>query len=980
MKKSLSTFLFLIIALISYTESYAASDLKQSFINPPASSRPHVLWQWMGGMVSREGITKDLEAMASQGIGGAMIMVMSDQQPWPYVFSYRDYPGKVEVLSDEWFDMVNFAIGESGRLGLEVRIFACTGWSHAGGSWVPVEKSLKRLSFSKTIFNGPAKCDAVLVKAPEGSPHYSIPEGNKDNDRKPDLGSYNKDIVVLAVPETKQGEAVDPKQILNITAHMDKDGRLLWDIPEGKWEIWRMALVTAKSLNHPAAIETVGHECDRMDPEAVKIVFDGMVGRINREARAKGYTAFKGFENDSYEGYYQDFGHDFIEEFQRRRGYDCTRWLPAWEDHNVVIMNKDLTDRFRWDMTRTISELHAERFHGELRNIADKNGLEWLLEPYFGIPLDWQSIAGISESPGVEFWVRTHVDKDGKPQGPKSDIIGTSMEASSLYGRNITWSEAFTAEPYQSAWRNDPWVLKHESDFALSKGVNQFFLHGFYHNAFSDEHQPGLTMGYFGTQFCRHLTWWPFAGAWHLYLARCNYMMQEGLPVADALVYPSKISGMPTLIEGRYRQVCLTDDILMGTLRVIEGKLVLPHGTEFEALILKDGERLQPEMLEKIRDLVYQGATLIGNPPPAFSLSMRDYPQSDERIQKSISELWSGLSTTEPSQKNFGKGKVICGMGIDNAMEKVMGLPELFFMVDGDGESVNDLFYCQRKLSKGDLYFISHLGEKKISAKLNLKWNGKQPEWWDAVRGTSRILTDYTITDDRIVIPIELDSRESGFLVLQERVGKHAKKTVNFPAAKNSQQIAGEWEVNFNPRWGGPAKTVFKQLEDWSQNADKGIRYYSGIATYTTTFDATDVSSTLLNLGVVKNMAKVTLNGKSLGIVWCAPWQVTIPKGALKRKGNILQIEVANTWANRMIGDELEPDDCEFVNPGTPQDRLGGYEVHTKGYGLKDLPDWLIDNKPRPSSGRYTFTTWKFYNAESPLQPSGLIGPVKLMK
>lgn len=974
-------FLYLIILFVWSWNIESQTISNASFMNPPSNYRPHVLWQWMGGMVSREGITKDLEAMATQGIGGTMIMVMSDQQPWPYVFSYRDYPGKVKVLSDEWFNLMNFAIGESDRLGLDVRIFACTGWSHTGGPWVPAEKSLKRLSYSKKSIDGPVMFEGILEKAIIYPPHYAIPEGNKDNRKKPDLGTYHKDMFVLAVPVGQPEEIIDPDRIINLTGKMDKNGKLVWNVPEGKWDIWRMALVTANSLNHPADIKTVGHEVDRMDPEAIRLVFDNMVGRINREAKNKGYKSFKGFENDSYEAGYQDFGLDFIPEFKKRRGYDCTGWLPAWKDGNLIIKSPELTNRFRWDMRKTISELYEERFHGELRKIADENNLEWLLEPYFGIPVDWQSITGTSKVPGVEFWVKSHPDKYGNVQGTPSEIIGTSMEASSLYGHNVIWAEAFTAEPYQSAWRNDPWVLKYEADYALAKGVNQFFLHGFYHNAFSDDYQPGFTMGYFGTQFCRHLTWWPFAGAWHTYLARCNYMMQEGLPVADALVYPTVISTMPTLIEGRYRQVCLTDDVLMETLSVRNGKLVLPHGTEFEAIILKDGERLRPEALEKIRDLVAQGATLIGNAPPAQSISMENYPESDKRLQQIISELWFGLSFHPASDGKLGKGRILSGMPVDLAMEKIMGLPQLFFQSKDDPWDVKDMLYMQRKLSNGDLYFISHRGNEKVKANINIKWNGLQPEWWDAVNGTIRNLTDYTLVDGRIVIPVEMYPRESGFIVFTKPVANTVvAKTNNFPEEQEVQEISGSWKVNFNTRWGGPAEVTFDKLHDWAEDSDKRINYYSGIAKYKTSFDATDLSATILDLGVIKNMAQVTLNGKNLGIIWCAPWQVSIPNGILKKKGNTLEIEVANTWANRMIGDEQEPDDAEFINPGTPGDRLGGYEKHTMGYGLKDLPDWFINNQPRPSKERYTFTSWKFYDKESPLQQSGLIGPVILKK
>ena len=222
--------------------------------------------------------------------------------------------------------------------------------------------------------------------------------------------------------------------------------------------------------------------------------------------------------------------------------------------------------------------------------------------------------------------------------------------------------------------------------------------------------------------------------------------------------------------------------------------------------------------------------------------------------------------------------------------------------------------------------------------------------------------------------------RESGFLVFTKPISEKTVRTPNFRKKEEVQQIEGKWNVSFDPRWGGPKQVVFDKLHDWAENPDKGIKYYSGIAKYKISFNAADVSASILDLGIVKNMARVILNGKELGIVWCTPWQVQVPQGLLKSQGNILEIEVANTWANRMIGDEQYPDDAEYINPGTPGDRPGGYDKYTQGYGLKELPDWFIKNKRRPVKDRYTFTSWKFYNKDSPLQQSGLIGPVTLQK
>lgn len=962
--------------------SRSIPDLKKSFSNPPDDCRPQVLWQWMGGLISKEGITKDLEAMAEQGIGGTMIMLMPDQAPFPFAWSYRDYPGKVKVLSDEYFGMINFAIGESDRLGLELRIFMCPGWSHCGGPWVPVEKSIKRLSYSKTTVTGPSIFDNLLVSSEMPSISWGgsiIPHWNKDFAKKPDYtDDYRKNIAVLATPELEAADSpIDPDKIIVLTEQMDETGKLAWNIPKGKWNIWKMDLIPANNVNHPADVNAIGRESDRMDPEAVRIVYEGMVGRINKEARAKGYTAFKGFETDSYEGGYQDFGLDFADQFKKRRGYDCIKWLPAWKNENIIIKNRELTERYRNDMRRTVSELWEERFHGELRRLADENGLEWLVEPYWGSVLDWRSISGKSTTPGTEFWVRTYVDDQGQLQRTSTELVGDANETSILYGQNLVWAEAFTAESYNSAWRNDPWLLKPIGDDVMSRGVNMFFIHGFYLNPFPDNIQPGITMGYWGTQYCRHLTWWKYASEWHRYLARCSYMLRQGRPVADVLVYPSELFFSTSSLYNDYRKVHLTDDVLMNSLAVDRNLLTLPNGNTFKVLVLKEGECIRPEALRKIKQLVYDGALLIGNPPPSSSGSLENYPSSDEEINALSKELWPDLLPDAFVEKSYGKGKILSGISVEDALTKVLKLPDL--VVDSSRpEDKGDIVYIRRQLSGGELFFVSNQADEVKDIRLSIKVSGLQPEWWDPVKGTSSLLTDFEVRDGRTIIPVRMVPRQSGFVVFQDPITEKQQKTGVFSNQEKAQELSGAWTVNFDPRWGGPAEVVFNQLTDWATHSDENIRYYSGTATYHKTFDAETLNADALDLGKVKNLAKVTLNGKEMGIVWCAPWQVEIPRNTLKHKGNILEIEVINTWVNRMIGDEQEPEDCELIEANTTGDRLGSYDKKIIGRGLKDLPDWLIDKKARPSSKRYTFTSWRFYNKEAPLLSSGLLGPVFL--
>ena len=287
------------------------------------------------------------------------------------------------------------------------------------------------------------------------------------------------------------------------------------------------------------------------------------------------------------------------------------------------------------------------------------------------------------------------------------------------------------------------------------------------------------------------------------------------------------------------------------------------------------------------------------------------------------------------------------------------------FSATGDGVSLKSI---HRRGADADVFFVANLARTGGEAWCSFKVAGRQPEWWDAVTGTMRDLPQFEERDGRTVIPMRFAPTESCFVVFRKKIA--AKSGGNFPVVTPVAELSGAWDVAFDPKWGGPAAPVkFDTLTDWTQRAEPGIKYFSGTATYRKTFDAPDVAATQLSLGTVNAIARVRLNGRDLGVAWCAPWSVGVPPGVLRAKGNQLEIEVTNTWANRLIGDEQEPPDCEWV-PG----HMSG------GKFLKEFPDWFLKKQPRPSRGRYCFTTWNYFTKDSPLLASGLLGPVRLMR
>lgn len=944
---------------------------------------------WMGGNLNKENLKKDLQAMADQGIGGAMVMQMTDQLAGVLQWPFRDYPGKIKILSDEWYGFVNYAIGECDRLGMFFRTLPCPGWSHVGGPWVTPEKGLKVLAGQETNVKGPQRFDAVIPRVTmEYEKKPALPAWTADADAwkkiRESYGDYYRDVAVVAYPA---GKAVQQDKVVDLTKKMNADGRLTWDVPAGDWTVVRLGCATFRGPNYPAPADGAGLECDRMNPAAVHAVFDNYVGRIVREAKAKGYKSYKGFDTDSYESGFQDFSEDFLAEFKKRMGYDATVWLPAWHDKGMVLGNAELTTRFRRDMLHVISQLWLERFYGEIRRFADANGIEWMIESYFKLVIDWRTAAARSHLPGSEFWVR---DLSAPPDPFASDLTGPAPDTSALYGHKVVWAEAFTAGSYEGAWRNDPWLLKPHGDAAFCRGINHFIMHGFMHNPFGDEYKPGFSFGFWGTQFGRNVTWWPFSLPWHRYLARCQFMLEQGVPVADVLAYPPRIEHIPghVLTCDPFKQNVSNDETLLERVSVRDGRLVLPHGVSYAALAIPSNgvyvyRSMTPEALKRILELVTDGATLIAEPVPTHSVSLQNYPQCDNEMKRLAAAIWGDGKVTKRGVRTVGKGRVIWGRPIVDVLKEVAGGPDFAIPSvprHAPGKSYDLRYdYFHRHTPEAEIYFVANFHDEPLKATASFRVTGRKPQLWDPASGEKRLLPEYREEKGHTQIPICLAPRQSCFVVFARKTDDQtpAKSRHNFPAVQPAGEIQGPWQLAFDPKWGGPKRIEFASLEDWTKRPEPGIKYYSGTVKYRKTFDASEAVAkasgpVYLDLGKVKNLARVRLNGKDLGIVWCAPWRVDV-SGALKAKGNRLEIDVVNTWVNRIIGDEQEPLDTEMVKIEN-----GGYKPKVAGMALKDLPDWLIKGQPRPTK-RYTFINWQFYPKDAPLLESGLMGPVRLM-
>jgi hypothetical protein len=441
--------------------------------------------------------------------------------------------------------------------------------------------------------------------------------------------------------------------------------------------------------------------------------------------------------------------------------------------------------------------------------------------------------------------------------------------------------------------------------------------------------------------------------AWLAYLARCQYLLQAGQFVGDICFL-----GEGTPPAGYDGDAC-SEELFLNGMTVQHGRLTLPSGMSYRVLVLPDGTTMTPPVVRKVRALVEAGAVVIG-PKPTGSPSLQDYPACDEEVRRIAEGLWD-------------TGKVTSGKPVTQV------LTELKVNPDFQAAAAN-LLWIHRRIGGAEVYFVSNQGGTGRIVDCSFRVAGQQPELWDAATGQIRDARMFTSEGGITRLPVRFDPSGSVFVVFRKPASAAAGGK-NWDEFAPAQEIGGAWTVRFDPRWGGPGLVNFAALTDWTKRDEPGIRYYSGSAVYQKEFDwAAREGRLFLDLGLVKNLAEVRMNGKDLGVLWKPPFRVEIT-GALQSGKNQLEVRVTNLWPNRLIGDEQEPDDCVW-NPEEIWTSIGATpdEKVALGRPLKEIPSWLTAGQPRPSAGRYTFVTWNFYKKDSPLLESGLLGPVQVLK
>ncbi len=711
---------------------------------------------------------------------------------------------------------------------------------------------------------------------------------------------------------------LDYHKSINLTGNCTPDGTLTWDVPAGTWKIVRLGQTTT---GIPCF---VGLLTNYMSKTATSQNFDALKNLI-RDSGSLAGTTFKYLVEDNVEieGIYS-WTPEMLKEFKKRRGYDAIPYLAAIAGE--IVGNVDTTDRFLADVRRTIADCVAENHYDYWASLSHGEGIKVRAEAggqHHPRLLSNDGLLNQSKMdiPVAEFWANNFwkenqfnpqnhhlIDKKGWDEGAQNVNGKQAASAAHLYGKNRVGAEAFTSLGNRSHWATGPSDLILNANIAFCEGINFFTIHG---SATSgpEDGKPGKAFAA-GSHFNQNITWWNMAAEPFLtYLNRCQFMLQQGLFVADVLYYagdeipcyvpPKNID--PSRGFGYDYDVCNTD-VLLNRLSVKNGMIVLPDGMSYRMLVLPTRPVLSLVALQKIDKLVLSGATILG-PKPLRTNSLSGYPKSEDQLKKISDELWM--------QKTVGKGRVISDIKIKDVLMKDGIVPDFSFRSDND----EDLFdYIHKKNGDQDIYFIINRRANMTHATFTFRINGKQPEIWNPVTGETRLAGSFQQNAITTTIPLELAPYGSVFIVFNNpgSAGIVHNKLVNYLNYKLLYKLDGFWKVSFDTLCGGSNSVRFDSLMSWTARPEKNIKYFSGEACYRKTFDLPanfkKDKRICIDLGIVKNVAEIWLNGKNLGVVWCEPYRIDITD-AVKPIKNNLEVKIVNLWHNRLTGDARLPEE-----------------------------------------------------------------------
>jgi len=743
------------------------------------------------------------------------------------------------------------------------------------------------------------------------------------------------DIYSLATPSVSSNDVINKNEIIDLTSKMQPDGKLDWTPPSGRWVVLRLGYSLTGKTNHPASPEATGLEVDKLSAEHCKDYFTKYLDQY-KDATG-GLMGKKGLQyviTDSWEAGTLNWTDKMIIEFKNRRGYNMLQWLPVLTGH--IVESAEASDKFLWDFRKTIADLTAENHYDQLTTLLHERGMGRYSESHESgrqFVSDGMEVKRKADIPMSATWTPEIVGSNNISNVSKADVR-ESASVAHIYGQNLVAAESMTAIGTPWAWA--PELLKPTADMELCSGLNRFVIHCSVHQPVNDK-IPGLGLGPFGQWFTRHETWAEQAYAWTTYLARNSYMLQQGKFIADVVYFYGEDNNITSLFENKLPDVpegfnfdFVNADALKNVLSTENGLITTPSGMHYRILALDpNSQQMSLPVLRKIKEMVKAGAVVVGQKPTGTP-SLSD---NKDEFKTIADELWA----KEKGENNIGKGKVYAGQKIAEVLATIKVSPDFGYTKP---QSSTELLFVHRRLDDIDIYWVNNRNNKVENVEATFRVKGKAAEIWHPETGSIE-KASYIIKEGHTTVPLNLEPNDAVFVVFCKKAVSSSLKLTK-PVETQLAVIDGAWNVSFQPKRGAPEQIVLEQLTSWSENPDPGVKYFSGTGTYTKTIKATpdwfkEASQIWLDLGSVKNLVEVVVNGKSMGIVWKTPFRVNVTK-ALKQGDNVLELKVTNLWVNRLIGD---------MQPGTKT--------------------------------KITYTTQSFYQPESPLLPSGLLGPVKII-
>jgi len=736
-------------------------------------------------------------------------------------------------------------------------------------------------------------------------------------------------------PTVAAADAIRKDDIVDLTSKLRPDGTLDWTPPQGHWVVLRFGYSLTGVTNHPASPEGTGLEVDKLSREDVKQYMNTYLDHYKSAVGPlMGKRGLQYVINDSWEAGTANWTDDMIPEFTRRRGYDPRPWLPVLAGR--VIESAQQSERFLWDFRKTLGDLLAEYHYDQINDILHQRGMGHYGESheegraFIG---DGMEVKRGNDVPMSAMWTqRPGVNKD--LPGYNADIR-ESASVAHIYGQNLVAAESMTAS--SGAWAWSPATLKPTADKEMAMGLNRFVIHTSVHQPLLDR-KPGLALGPFGQWFTRNETWAEQARPWIGYLARSCYLLQQGRFVADIAYFYGEDTNLTALfgkngpaIPAEYNFDYLNADALIHKLSVVDGQLATDSGMRYAVLALDPhSQHMSLPVLRKIRDLVQSGAIVAG-PKPSDTPSLSD---DQKEFQSIVDDMWG----SGRDEHGYGKGKVFGGQISLEVMRAIQIVPDFEY---SKPQSDTEILFVHRQLKDGDLYYVDNRRDGAEDLEATFRVAGKEAELWHADTGTMEPAS-FQITDGRTTVPLHLEPWGTVFVVFR-KAATRSSRIVPKITDRSIATVDGPWNLSFQADRGAPTKITVDKLASWSDNADEGVKYFSGTGTYTKTIQASRDwfkrgTRLSIDLGEVNNVAEVSVNGKPLGIAWKTPYRLDVTS-ALTPGANTVEIKVTNPWVNRIIG----------------------------------------DRQPNVTK-TYAFTSPKYYKADSKLVPSGLLGPVQIMQ